>query len=224
MFDGTRHLLGHVIEDPGAVVGKHLLVVLRLRYEVLWRPSLTSWSISQDAAVDGPLLQAVGWNVFQVKDDVLVRLDQDLCRGTILASPGEKGKRLENQEVVVLWEVSNLKITSAKQTDSLKKIWNTTNRSLCFEASSCIALTSFSPRFIWESPNLDVTEYVGESIVRSSQTCPVQGGKPPWHLAFPYSLVKPRPLEPDVEPRSSSLGTWHPPITVKYWFLLIALH
>ena len=76
----------------------------------------------QDAAIDGLLLHLVGRNVFQVKDDVLVRLDQDLCRGTILTSPGEKGKRLEDQEVVVLWEVSNLKITSAKQTDSLKKI------------------------------------------------------------------------------------------------------
>ena len=220
----ARHLHGHVVEDPGAVVRQHLLIELFLGNEVLWTLSPARRSPLQDAAIDGLLLQFVCRNVFQVKDDVLIRLDQDLCRGTILASPGEKGKRLENQEVVVLWEVSNLKITSAKQTDSLKKIWNTTNRSLCFEASSCIALTSFSPRFIWESPNLDVTENVVEGIARSSQTCPVQGGKPPWHLAFPYSLVKPKPLEPDVGPRRSSLGTWHPPITVKYWFLLIALH
>ena len=118
----ARHLHGHVVEDPGAVVRQHLLIELFLGNEVLWTLSPARRSPLQDAAIDGLLLHLVGRNVFQVKDDVLIRLDQDLCRGTILACPGEKGKRLENQEVVVLWEVSNLKITSAKQTDSLKKI------------------------------------------------------------------------------------------------------
>ena len=117
----ARHLHGHVVEDPGAVVRQHLLIELFLGNEVLWTFSPARRSPLQDAAIDGLLLHLVGRNVFQVKDDVLVRLDQDLCRGTILTSPGEKGKRLENQEVVVLWEVSDLKITSAKQTDSLKK-------------------------------------------------------------------------------------------------------
>ena len=116
----ARHLHGHVVEDPGAVVRQHLLIELFLRNEVLWTLSPARGSLLQDASIDGLLLQLVDRNVFQVKDDVLIRLDKDLCRGTILACPGEKGKRLENQEVVVLWEVSNLKITSAKQTENMK--------------------------------------------------------------------------------------------------------
>ena len=110
----THHLLGHVIEDPGAVVGKHLLVVLRLRYEVLWRPSMASRLPSQDATVDGPLLQDVGWNVFQVKDNVFVRLDEDFCRGARVASPDEKGERLEDEEVVMLGEIPHLTISGGE--------------------------------------------------------------------------------------------------------------
>ena len=65
----------------------------------------------QDAAVDRLLLQGFCWHVFQVEDNVVVRLDEDFCRGTIVASPGEERERLEDEEVVMLGEISHLKKT-----------------------------------------------------------------------------------------------------------------
>ena len=105
------HLLAHVIEDPGAVIGKHLLVVLFLWYEILWGPTLASRATLQDTAVDAFLLQVFSCHAFQVEDNVVVRLDENFSRGAILASPGKKGERLEYKEVVMLGKISHLKKT-----------------------------------------------------------------------------------------------------------------
>ena len=105
------HLLGHVIEDPRAVIGKHLLVVLCLGYEILWGSTLASWATLQDATVDGFLLQVFSCHAFQVEDNVVVRLDENFCRGAIPASPGKKGERLEDKEVVMLRKISHLQKT-----------------------------------------------------------------------------------------------------------------
>ena len=49
--------------------------------------------------------------MFQVKDDVAVRRDDDSYRSRRVASQDESGERLEDKELVRLWEISYLKKT-----------------------------------------------------------------------------------------------------------------
>ena len=106
------HLFGHVIEDPRAVIRENLTAVLLLRDEVLGRLSPTTRHPPHHAAVDPLLHHSIfSWDVLQVKDDIIVGLDENLCGRTILARPGKKRKGLENEEMVVLREVSYLKLS-----------------------------------------------------------------------------------------------------------------
>ena len=106
------HLFGHVIEDPRAVIRENLTAVLLLWNEVLGRLSPTTWHPPHHAAVDPLLLHSIfSRDVLQVEDDIIVSLDENLCGRTVLARPGKERKGLENEEVVVLWEVSHLKLS-----------------------------------------------------------------------------------------------------------------
>ena len=106
------HLFGHVIEDPRAVIRKNLTAVLLLRNEVLRRLSPTTRHPPHHAAIDPLLLHSIfSREVLQVEDDIIVGLDENLCGRTVLARPGKERKGLENKEVVVLREVSHLKLS-----------------------------------------------------------------------------------------------------------------
>ena len=106
------HLFRHVIEDPRAVIRENLTAVLVLRNEVLGRLSPTTRHPPHHAAVDPLLLHSIfSRDVLQVEDDIIVGLDENLCGRTVLARPGKERKGLENEEVVVLWEVSHLMLS-----------------------------------------------------------------------------------------------------------------